>query len=313
MYTFIKKSLIFCIYSIGMYIIFLFTHVFILKENFKFSNLVTFDKKPPYLKYKINELKKQDFNNIDILFLGSSHAEGGFDARIFEKYGFKTFNLGSSAQTPVQTEILLKRYLEKTNPKLIIYDVFPGAFNTEGIEASIDLIRSDDNNFDTFKLFLQNFNIKLFNLFIYKYINDKINLTKRDKKIFANNEYVKNGFVDYGNGKFYPNLDKVYCNKIINPNSIESFKKNIDLINKTKIPFIFIRLPETKHYNNFVNNTQFDSIIHKFGVYYNLNKFLNLNDTVHFIDDNHLNNTGVKVANEYIINKILKNNSDKIK
>lgn len=67
---------------------------------------------------RINEVKQLD-SNVDILFLGSSHSYRGFDPRNFKDK--KTFNLGSSSQTPIQTKILLERYLDNINPKTVIY------------------------------------------------------------------------------------------------------------------------------------------------------------------------------------------------
>ena len=61
-----------------------------------------------------------EFKNIDILFLGASNAYRGLDTRIFEKNGWKSFNLGSSSQTPLQTFILLDRYLDHLNPKVVV-------------------------------------------------------------------------------------------------------------------------------------------------------------------------------------------------
>ena len=78
--------------------------------------------------------------NVDVLFLGSSHAYRGFDPRIFRKRGYSSFNLGSSAQTPSQTKVWLKRYLKHLNPKIVIYEVYPGTFSSDGIEASLDLV-----------------------------------------------------------------------------------------------------------------------------------------------------------------------------
>src|SRR5690554_458534 len=60
---------------------------------------------------RLKEVKS--FGDVDILFLGSSHAYRGFDTRIFKKAGFRSFNLGTSAQTPLQTQILLRRYLDR--------------------------------------------------------------------------------------------------------------------------------------------------------------------------------------------------------
>ena len=72
-------------------------------------------------------------DGVDVLILGSSHAYRGFDVRIFGEAGYKTFNLGSSSQSPIQTYLLLKRYLDLLKPKLVIYEVYPTTFLPEQI------------------------------------------------------------------------------------------------------------------------------------------------------------------------------------
>src|SRR5215217_8103310 len=73
-----------------------------------------------------SRLKELDtVKNVDILFLGSSHAYRGYDVRKFNRLGYSAFNLGSSAQTPVQTELLVKTYLAQLNPKVVILDIHP--------------------------------------------------------------------------------------------------------------------------------------------------------------------------------------------
>ena len=52
-----------------------------------------------HLYSRINEIDKYD--EVDILFLGSSHAYRGFDTRIFKAEGYSSFNLGSSARVEV--------------------------------------------------------------------------------------------------------------------------------------------------------------------------------------------------------------------
>jgi len=78
---------------------------------------------------------------VDILFLGSSHSYRGFNPQYFS--GYKTFNLGSSAQTPIQTNLLLKRYLHQLNPKTIVYEVYPISLSIDGVESSSDIIAND--------------------------------------------------------------------------------------------------------------------------------------------------------------------------
>ena len=63
---------------------------------------------------RFNEVRL--YENLDILFIGSSHAYRTFDPRFFNSMGLRTFNLGSTAQTPLNTYYLLKIYAKSLNP-----------------------------------------------------------------------------------------------------------------------------------------------------------------------------------------------------
>ena len=71
--------------------------------------------------FMLNEARH--IKNPDVLILGSSHVYRGFDVRIFNKAGYKVFNMGSSSQTPLQTYVLLQRYLKTIRPKCVVYEV----------------------------------------------------------------------------------------------------------------------------------------------------------------------------------------------
>lgn len=79
----------------------------------------------------------KEVHNPDILFLGSSHSYRGFDPRIFKQYGITSFNLGSSSQSPSNTNVLLKQYIKQINPKLVVYDVYAGTLQNDGVESSL--------------------------------------------------------------------------------------------------------------------------------------------------------------------------------
>jgi hypothetical protein len=70
----------------------------------------------------------------DALVIGSSHAYRGYDPRIFAKHGLRIFNLGSSAQTPLNSFHVLKHHVAKGSRPLVIYDVYEGAFENDGLE-----------------------------------------------------------------------------------------------------------------------------------------------------------------------------------
>ena len=89
---------------------------------------------------RVKEAKET--KNPDILFLGSSHAYRGLDPRIFAEEGITSFNLGSSSQTPINTQVLLHQYLDQIQPKMVIYEVYAGTLTSDGVESSLDLLIS---------------------------------------------------------------------------------------------------------------------------------------------------------------------------
>ncbi|MBQ0147862.1 MAG: hypothetical protein KBS93_05315, partial [Flavobacteriaceae bacterium] len=60
-------------------------------------------------------------------------------------------------------------------------------------------------------------------------------------------------------------------------------------------------------YNSYNNNSKIDSLSNSFKVeYYNLNKLIEINDTLDLYDDHHLNKNGVKKLNLKMIEIINK-------
>ena len=168
MVNFIKKIFGFLLFSLMFYFLMIplwkkFTPIY-MQPNLKYQ-VGSFG----YMYSRIQEVKKQK-GDVDILFLGSSHSYRGFDPRNFKEK--KTFNLGSSSQTPIQTKILLERYLEKINPKLIIYEVYPGTFSSDGVESSLDLISNDKNDIRSLQMAFQLNNIKTYNTLVYAKYSD---------------------------------------------------------------------------------------------------------------------------------------------
>jgi len=105
------------------------------------SNIQYYDVGGDFMRLRIQEAK--DLRDVEVLVLGSSHAYRGFDPRIFNQHGMKVFNFGSSSQSPIQTEMLLKKYYEKMNPQVVIFEIYPGVFSIDGAEGAIGLLSSD--------------------------------------------------------------------------------------------------------------------------------------------------------------------------
>lgn len=254
---------------------------------------------------RLNEVKRT--KNIDILFLGSSHAYRGFDTRIFNKEGYSSFNLGSSSQTPLQTMILLNRYIENLNPKLIIYEVYPETFSIDGVESSLDIISNDINDKESLILFFQTKNIKVLNTLIFGLYKD---IFYNNSNYFENRKkgedyYISGGFVQ-SNFKQFKNVK--YKEKQawkLKKRQFNNFSKNIEIIKNKHIKLLLVQAPITvAKYQTYTNNDEFDIKMESFGDYINFNNNSCLNDSLHFYDNNHLNQAGVEIFNKELIRKL---------
>ena len=64
-------------------------------------------------------------NSVDIVFLGSSHANSTFDPRVFDDMtGKVSFNLGSSNQTPKTSYYIFKEFLKEQHPRILVQEVY---------------------------------------------------------------------------------------------------------------------------------------------------------------------------------------------
>lgn len=254
---------------------------------------------------RIKEAKET--RNIDVLFLGSSHTYRGFDTRIFKAQGITCFNLGSSSQTPVQTEILLERYLDNLNPKIIVYEVFPDNFIGDGVESSTDIISNDRNDMLSLKMALTVNNVKIYNTLFYGVICDILGKNRDFTEEVVNGEdkYIAGGYVEK-KMKYYKHIQHPYHKWEFNSTQLDVFEMIIKNIKERGITLVMVYAPiTTSYYNSFTNNNYFDSIIKPYGRYYDFNKILKLDDSLYFYDEHHLNQQGVCIFNNKLI-EILK-------
>lgn len=245
--------------------------------------------------------------DIDLLFLGSSLTYRGFDTRIFRKAGFNAYNMGSSSQSHLQTELLLKRYLDNLNPKMVIYEVYPGLFTVDGIESCVNLIGNDSNDFETVKTAFKLPHFKVWNTLFYGLYADAIgkneglieDLRKNDKDTYVAGGYVQRDL------KFFKNITHPLDTWALESAQLEAFENAISMLKKHNIPFKLVQAPVTKGiYKSYTNNSEFDSLMMTYGDYVNFNKISVLDDSLHFYDERHLNQNGVEIFNGGLMEKL---------
>lgn len=250
-----------------------------------------------HLNTRVKEVSQ--FQNVDILVLGSSHAYRGFDPRVFKANGIELFNLGSSSQSPIQSNILLHQYLSQLNPKLVVLEVYAGTLGIDGVESSLDLAANNKIDQHYIRTLKDIRNLQTYNSAIYGLFRELFDLNKNFKEELIQEEdtYVRGGYVETEFRK-NPMQNEKLKNWIINETQLKYLKKNIDYLNSQNIPFILVQTPITeKLYNSKKNNEEIDALLSSLGIYKNFQNTLELNDSLDFYDSNHLNQKAVEVFN----------------
>ena len=261
---------------------------------------------------RFREIENKD--SLDILFVGSSHCYQSFDPRIFKQYGFGTFNIGSTAQTPLNSYFLLKKYLGKVKPKVIIMELsYLTLSNSNGIESLYDLAVNIPISTEIIEMGIATKSFDAYRLLLSNYLSRIMRpLAAVKQQDSPNINYISNGYVENIGTK---NIKREFKNtRVIElDNRLLSYlEKTIEVIKNNGIELIFVTQPLPKELLNTINNYQeISDLLESYCItrevkYHDYNKSgLKLDLNRHFYDRDHLNSEGVKVFNEYLINDLI--------
>ena len=236
------------------------------------SNLALFLKKlPRNLDYQLGlwghmltrTREARQTRDVDILFLGSSHAYRSFDPRLFAQAGFKTFNLGSSQQSHLQTRVLLQRYLRQLNPKIVFYEVYPAVFAVDGVESALDLIANDRNDRHSFRMALVIRHLKVYHVLLFGFFRDFFHLNDPVQEPLRRgpDTYIPGGFVHRKISYFTPSSRKS-SPKFWRPrpDQTAAFEENLRLLRAHGCRIILIQAPWPRSESNrFRRRQRFDN------------------------------------------------------
>ncbi len=134
------------------------------------------------------------------LILGSSTAYRNINPYILEEAtNIDWFNLGSSAQSPNISLLLIKDAIQKTKIDYILLDLFSEYTNSNGNESAIDWIKNSNLSTPVKFRFLteSKLDVKKTNVFLYWSIKKQIPSKKYFSGLKNNGEYIGKGFVCY--------------------------------------------------------------------------------------------------------------------
>lgn len=255
---------------------------------------------------KFNEI--DEYKDIDILFVGSSHSSRSFDPRIFSQHNLKTFNIGTLSQTCMQSWFIIDRYIDSLNPKCVIIDLYPDLMNTYGEESAIDFINSDFDHdlaaweWTKLKMAMCTKNTNVINEWIYRAFRRHILHHKNQRQTFIGNEihichnkYIRSGFVEK-DMKYYDLKPDYRIDTTCRCNAMQMMflNKTVELLKKRDINYLLVEAPvPSVLYKSYDNHEQYSAKISEYGTFIDYNTRITLNDSLDFYDSHHLNQNGV--------------------
>lgn len=278
-------------------------------------NVVDKTKNDGFLLSRIQEIP--NYKNVDYLFLGSSHTYRGLDPRIFENYGFTSFNLGSSAQTPVNSEILLTKYEGDLNPKNIIFEVYFSLFSNDGIESALEILGNSEIDRSSLFIALSDKNLIVYNTVSYILVNrlfHPIHKTKQDD--IKTSKYIKGGYVEKI-APFNTNKKLSYSDtkkKIsISSKQLNALIRIIEFSKNRNIKLTLVAAPVTRELiSQYEDYPVFYEVIknvadtyHVEYIDYNVHPTIIFNSNTDFYDPDHLSQKGVEKFNTHLIENYL--------
>jgi hypothetical protein len=242
----------------------------------------------------------------DLLFIGSSHAYRNYDPRIFNKNQLLSFNLGSTAQTPIQTLQILQSLGEDLSPKYLIIDFFLPLFYNEGIESSIDLLAN--TSFYPMR-WEEHGDMKWYNAVLFRSLSKNI-LHLKSKTCSENigaDRYIRGGYVE-SHQPFNPKHETPKPSGQLNTKQIQAFSKVIQWANSRNIKWMVVQSPMM----NVQAAVAYKSLPKEIQTLIPENRFINGQLAIQpqskfFIDTDHLNTSGVKTFNTWLLDTLNKN------
>ncbi len=242
---------------------------------------------------------------VDVLFVGSSHSYRTFDPRVFERHGLRVFNLGSSNQTPVQSEVLLHRYLEKLSPRLVVVEVHPDIIGYDGVESSLYWLSNSAPSWHNVPMVVRSANAKVLCTAIF---STKKNLGRSfrryvEPEVIEGNRYVSGGYVEREVECWHPTPQPTDTVHFLS-SQLHALRRMVSTIEEAGAECLLLEVPDTRMLEGaLVGLDEFRERMRMYGDFH-CPRPPQLDDSLHFFDPGHLNQKGAEIYDEYIIDLI---------
>jgi hypothetical protein len=245
---------------------------------------------------------------VDVLFVGSSHAYRGFDPRIWSARGYRTFNLGSSGQTPLQSEVLLTRHLTHLDPKLVVLVLDPLSLGSDGVESALDILANAPVDAAAWRMAWHIGHLKVWNGLLYNWAHRGVwGMPGFDEPVVRNQDtYVPGGYVEKRLRSNTWKGGKRARTGPIRPEQLQALDRIIEMLHRRGTRTIVVETPVTLPFReSYPDHADLAARMARRAPYYDLQHLVPLDDTMHFYDAHHLNQLGVQRMNMAFIDRLI--------
>jgi len=255
----------------------------------------------------------QEFKDIDVLFVGSSHCYRSFDPRFFQSRGMHVFNMGSTSQSPLNSYYLLQQYLSDLSPEVVVLELYWAVMKQDGTESTLDLLTNIPSNQNMIKMTFATKNIRAINGLLSTWLNFRLTpLAKLSPNLLAVDRYIAGGFVEtVRKGSSNPDDEFQPYEITINPAQLNYLQKIIETLKMKRIHVVLVTTPVSdRYFNSIVNYDDWKQTIMESTENYDV-EFIDFNDCKHltaselFYDKDHLNSDGVRAFNEEFYRRVI--------
>ncbi len=238
----------------------------------------------------------------DAIIIGSSHAYRGYDPEVFAQRGFQVYNLGSSAQTPLNTLPIINQYLDSAHCPLLIFDVYEGTFTNTGLESCADLTQNITSGKAAWGMVLNLRQIRGLNMIALRWC------TPHREPYYTDPHPIRNGFLANGDSAKIPIKPLMDTTINMEERQLELFADCVRLCKERGIKLV-VSQHQVRAGTNHKRHAAFAEGIN--GTLAGTEvPFLDfafvpgLNDLDHFADNTHLNTAGARIFTAQLVDSL---------
>lgn len=252
----------------------------------------------------------QHRKNVDVLFMGSSHCFRSFDPRVFLRHNLTSFNMGSRAQTPLNSYYLLRKHIGRLRPRLVIVETYYEMFGLDGTESLCEMAENIPLESNIWQTAVSIRKIGAVNVLLTRVMDlDHESLASVSAALPDHDSYVGSGYVetraDY-KGNWNMNSHRI----AINSRQFEYLKRILRLASDHGSCVVLVTQP--------LPGITRDAILNRAEVSQRISdvardvdvEFLDFNDETfldeeeYYFDYHHLNQRGVEIFNERLLQEL---------